>query len=88
VEINLFQDGGQIKIKNNVDHHNANKMLIDSHLPQADPFSLVPTFNTKRMAVSRGEYNIKNISECAANFSFAQLARRKSLGRGKPATNS
>ncbi len=28
----------------NVDHHNANQMPIDSHLPQADPFSLVPTF--------------------------------------------
>jgi hypothetical protein len=25
---------------------------------------------------------------CAANFSFAQLAKRKSLGRSKPATNS
>ncbi len=25
---------------------------------------------------------------CAANFSFAQLAKRKSLGRRKPATNS
>jgi hypothetical protein len=25
---------------------------------------------------------------CAANFSFAQLATRKSLGRSKPATNS
>jgi hypothetical protein len=24
VEIDLFQDGGQIKIKNNLDHHNAN----------------------------------------------------------------
>ena len=24
VEIDLFQDGGQIKIKMNVDHHNAN----------------------------------------------------------------
>jgi hypothetical protein len=24
VEIDLFQDGGQIKIKKNVDHHNAN----------------------------------------------------------------
>jgi hypothetical protein len=24
VEIELFQDGGQIKIKMNVDHHNAN----------------------------------------------------------------
>ncbi len=44
MEIDLFQDGGQIKIKKNVDHHNANKMPIDSHLPQADPFSLVPTF--------------------------------------------
>ncbi len=27
-------------------------------------------------------------SNCAANFSFAQLAKRKSLGRSKPATNS
>ena len=27
-------------------------------------------------------------SFCAANFSFAQLAKRKSLGRSKPATNS
>jgi hypothetical protein len=27
-------------------------------------------------------------SSCAANFSFAQLAKRKSLGRSKPATNS
>jgi hypothetical protein len=45
VEIELFQDGGQIKIKMNIDHHNANYMPIDSHLPQADPFSLVPTFN-------------------------------------------
>ncbi len=45
MEIDLFQDGGQIKIKKNVDHYNANKMPIDSHLPQADPFSLVPTFN-------------------------------------------
>ncbi len=44
MEIDLFQDGGQIKIKKNVDHHNANIMPIDSHLPQADPFSLVPTF--------------------------------------------
>jgi hypothetical protein len=44
VEIELFQDGGQIKIKMNVNHHNANEMPIDSHLPQADPFSLVPTF--------------------------------------------
>jgi len=26
--------------------------------------------------------------QCAANFSFAQLAKRKSLGRSKPATNS
>ncbi len=25
---------------------------------------------------------------CAANYSFAQLAKRKSLGRSKPATNS
>ncbi len=25
---------------------------------------------------------------CAANFSFAQLAKRKCLGRSKPATNS
>jgi hypothetical protein len=24
MEIDLFQDGGQIKIKKNVDHHNAN----------------------------------------------------------------
>jgi transposase len=24
VEIDLFQDGGQIKIKKNIDHHNAN----------------------------------------------------------------
>jgi hypothetical protein len=30
--------------------------------------------------------SIKN--SCAANFSFAQLAKRKSLGRSKPATNS
>ncbi len=44
MEIDLFQDGGQIKIKKNVDHHNANLMPIDSHLPQGDPFSLVPTF--------------------------------------------
>ncbi len=28
------------------------------------------------------------MSGCAANFSFAQLAKRKSLGRSKPATNS
>ena len=28
------------------------------------------------------------ITYCAANFSFAQLAKRKSLGRSKPATNS
>ncbi len=27
-------------------------------------------------------------NSCAANFSFAQLAKRKSLGRSKPATNS
>ena len=27
-------------------------------------------------------------SFCAANFSFAQLAKMKSLGRSKPATNS
>ncbi len=27
-------------------------------------------------------------TSCAANFSFAQLAKRKSLGRSKPATNS
>ncbi len=46
MEIDLFQDGGQIKIKNNLDHHNANEMPIDSHLPQADPFSLVPTFKS------------------------------------------
>jgi hypothetical protein len=39
VEIELFHDGGQIKIKTNVDHH--------SHFPQADPFSLVPTFKVK-----------------------------------------
>ncbi len=32
-------------------------------------------------------YNIVYCS-CAANFSFAQLAKRKSLGRSKPATNS
>jgi hypothetical protein len=44
VEIHLFQDGGQIKIKKNVDHLNANLMPIDSQLPQGDPFSLVPTF--------------------------------------------
>ncbi len=30
----------------------------------------------------------KNKRSCAANFSFAQLAKRKSLGRSKPATNS
>jgi hypothetical protein len=47
VEIDLFQDGSKIKIKKNVDHHNANSMPIDSHLPQADPFSLVPTFKPK-----------------------------------------
>ncbi len=29
-----------------------------------------------------------NHYRCAANFSFAQLAKRKSLGRSKPATNS
>jgi hypothetical protein len=29
-----------------------------------------------------------NVYFCAANFSFAQLAKRKSLGRSKPATNS
>jgi hypothetical protein len=40
VEIDLFQDGGHIKITNSVDHHNAKEMPIDSHLPQADPFSL------------------------------------------------
>ncbi len=28
------------------------------------------------------------LSGCAANLSFAQLAKRKSLGRSKPATNS
>jgi hypothetical protein len=28
------------------------------------------------------------VYRCAANFSFAQLAKRKSLGRSKPATNS
>jgi hypothetical protein len=28
------------------------------------------------------------MTKCAANFSFAQLAKRKSLGRSKPATNS
>jgi hypothetical protein len=28
------------------------------------------------------------VLDCAANFSFAQLAKRKSLGRSKPATNS
>ena len=28
------------------------------------------------------------IHVCAAKFSFAQLAKRKSLGRSKPATNS
>ena len=27
-------------------------------------------------------------SFCAANFSFAQLAKRKSLGLSKPSTNS
>jgi hypothetical protein len=30
----------------------------------------------------------KPITVCAANFSFAQLAKRKSLGLSKPATNS
>ncbi len=54
MEIESFQDGGQIKIKMNVDHHNANKMPIDSHLPQADPFSLVPTF--KHLRRLRGKY--------------------------------
>ncbi len=29
-----------------------------------------------------------SVHTCAANFSFAQLAKRKSLGRSKPATNS
>jgi hypothetical protein len=29
-----------------------------------------------------------NFTSCAANFSFAQLSKRKSLGRSKPATNS
>ncbi len=28
------------------------------------------------------------VTICAANFSFAQLAKRKRLGRSKPATNS
>jgi hypothetical protein len=28
------------------------------------------------------------LGSCAANFSFAQLAKWKSLGRSKPATNS
>jgi hypothetical protein len=33
-------------------------------------------------------WRLMYVYTCAANFSFAQLAKRKSLGRSKPATNS
>ncbi len=34
------------------------------------------------------KFELNTLDYCAANFSFAQLAKRKSLGCSKPATNS
>jgi hypothetical protein len=42
-------------------------MLIDSHLPQADPFSLVPTFKLLTSVFS-GEY--KNPTATKSSFSL------------------
>ncbi len=47
-----------------------------------------PSINESKGLKVNHVHRIFTSNRCAANFSFAQLAKRKSLGRSKPATNS
>jgi hypothetical protein len=46
-------------------------MPIDSHLPQADPFSLVPTFNVRqRDIINRNRYGSTALLNTPKNVGF------------------
>jgi hypothetical protein len=51
-EIDLFQDGGQIKREKDIYHHVPKPISIICHLPDSPPFSLPTTFKGLKKIVS------------------------------------